>query len=52
MARYPEVFWTEEYAPPLIKGYAVNMKEKEGSVPVARQTIPLSPYDEMRVEFH
>ena len=52
VAKYPEVFWTEECAPPLVRGHVVSMREREGSVPVARQPIPLSPYDEMRVEFH
>ena len=48
-AAYPEVFWLEGCAPPLVRNYKIHFRLKEGAVPVARQPIPLSPYDDMRV---
>jgi len=50
--KYPEVFWTKKCSPPLVKGRVIHFREKEKAKPVARQPIPLSPYDELRVEFH
>ena len=51
-ATYPEVFWMDGCAPPLVRNHKIHFTFKEGAVPVARQPIPLSPYDDMRVEFH
>ena len=52
VATYPEVFWTDECAAPKVRGHVIHFRPKDDAVPVARQPIPLSPFDEMRVEFH
>ena len=33
-------------------GHLIRFRLKPGAKPVARQPIPLSPFDEMRVEYH
>jgi len=52
IARYPQCFWIEGCAAPFVKGHIVKFRLKENAKPVARQPLPVSPYDEMRVEFH
>jgi hypothetical protein len=49
IAAFPESFWTEVCAPPLVKNYKIHFRLKKGYKPVARQPIPLSPYDDLRV---
>ena len=46
---YPEVFCLDGCAPPLVRNHKIHFRLKDGAVPVARQPIPLSPYDDMRV---
>ena len=52
IAEYPDVFWIEGCPAPTVKGKKVHFQQKADAVPVARQPIPLSPYDDARVEFH
>ena len=52
IAKYSECFWIEGCAPPLVKDHKIKFRLKEGAKPVARQPIPLSPYDDVRVEYH
>ena len=47
-----DCFWIEGCPAPLIKNHKVRFRLKPGAKPVARQPIPLSPYDDLRVEFH
>ena len=39
-------------APPAIKDYQIRMEPLPNAKPVAMQPIPLSPYDNLRVEYH
>lgn len=52
IAKYSECFWIEGCAPPLVKDHKIRFGLKEGAKPVARQPILLSPYDDVRVEYH
>jgi len=52
IAANPHCFWLEGCAAPTIRDHVVEFKMKIGAKPVARQPIPLSPYDDMRVEYH
>ena len=52
LARYPECFWLDGCAPPKIADRKIRFRLKPGAKPVARQPIPLSPYDDIRVEYH
>ena len=51
IASYPETFWIEGCAAPRVKNYKIRFRLKQGAKPVARQPIPMSPYDDMRVEY-
>ena len=37
---------------PGVTGTVISFKVKPGAKPVARQPIPMSPYDELRTEYH
>ena len=52
LAKYPECFWIDGCAAPLVRDHVISFRLKEGAKPVARQPIPVSPYDDTRVEFH
>ena len=52
IATYPECFWIDGCDAPRVRNHKIRFRVKPGSKPVARQPIPLSPYDDMRVEFH
>ena len=52
IAKYPECYWTDGCAPPTVKNHVISFRLKQGAKPVARQPIPVSPYDDLRVEFH
>ena len=52
IASYPECFWMDGCSAPLIRNYKIRFRLKPGAKPVARQPIPMSPYDDLRVEFH
>jgi len=52
IAAHPECFYIKGCDPPTISDKLVHFRLKPGSKPVARQPIPLSPYDQLRVEFH
>ena len=52
VAKYPQCFWTEGCAPPAVRGHLIRFRLKPGAKPVARQPIPLSPFDDLRVEYH
>ena len=49
---HPEQFWLEGCAAPCVSGTVISFKLKPGAKPVARQPIPMSPYDELRTEYH
>ena len=44
--------WFLGCAAPTVKGYEINMPTKPGGKPVAMQPIPLSPYDQLRIQYH
>ena len=52
IAEYPDVYWIDGCPPPTVKSKRIHFSLKKGAVPKARQPIPLSPYDDLRVEFH
>ena len=52
IARYSDVYWIEGCPPPTVRSKLIHFNLKPGAVPKARQPIPLSPYDDLRVEFH
>ena len=52
LSAFPHCFWLEGCAAPTVKDYVIEFTAKPNAKPVARQPIPLSPYDEMRVEYH
>ena len=52
LGAFPHCFWLEGCAAPTVKDYVIEFAAKPNAKPVARQPIPLSPYDEMRVEYH
>ena len=52
IAAYPECFWSDGCAPPSVGSHEIRFRLKPGAKPVARQPIPVSPYDDLRVEFH
>ena len=49
---HPEQFWLDGCEAPCVKGTVISFKLKPGAKPVARQPIPMSPYDELRTEYH
>ena len=51
IAAYPECFWMEGCAPPTVRNHVIAFRLKPGAKPVARQPIPVSPYDDLRVEY-
>ena len=52
IAKYHQCFWTEGCAPPAVRDHLIRFRLKPGAKPVARQPIPLSPFDDLRVEYH
>ena len=50
--RFPDTFWLEGCAAPEVKDHLISFRLKPEYKPVARQPIPLSPYDDIRVEYH
>ena len=48
---HAEEFWLEGCSAPCT-GTVIRFKVKAGAKPVARQPIPMSPYDELRTEYH
>ena len=52
IAEYPDVYWIDGCPAPTVRSKLIHFNLKPGSVPKARQPIPLSPYDDLRVEFH
>ena len=49
---HTECFWIDGCAAPTVRDFKINFKLKPGGKPIAMQPIPLSPYDDMRVEYH
>ena len=49
---YPQCFWLEGCDPPAIQDKLIGFRLKDGAKPVARQPIALSPFDQLRVEYH
>ena len=47
IAAHPEQFWLEGCTAPCVRGTVISFKLKPGAKPVARQPIPMSPYDEL-----
>ena len=52
IASYPDVYWIDGCPAPTVRSKLIHFNLKPGAVPKARQPIPLSPYDDLRVEFH
>ena len=52
VAAHPECYWLEGRAPPTVRNHVISFRLKPDAKPVARQPIPVSPYDGMRVEYH
>ena len=52
VAKYPDVYWIEGCPAPTVRSKLIRFNLKPGAVPKARQPIPFSPYDDLRVEFH
>ena len=52
IAKFPDVFWMEGCEAPTVRDHLVHFRLKPDAVPVARQPIPMSPYDDVRVEYH
>jgi len=52
IAKHQSCFWMEGCAAPTVRDHVVEFGVKPGAKPVSRQPIPLSPYDEVRVEYH
>ena len=52
IAAHPLQFWLEGCAAPCVRGTVISFELKPGAKPVARQPIPMSPYDAMRTEYH
>ena len=48
--KYVDCFWIEGCDAPRVKNHKIHYRLKPGAKPVARQPIPVSPYDELRVE--
>ena len=46
------MYWIDGCPPPTVRIKLIHFRQKAGTVPKARQPIPLSPYDDLRVEFH
>ena len=49
---FPHCFWMDGCAAPTVRNHIIEFDVKSGAKPVARQPIPLSPFDEVRVEYH
>ena len=52
IAKYPDVHWIDGCPAPTVRSKLIHFNLKPGAVPKARQPIPVSPYDDLRVEFH
>ena len=52
IADFPQCHWTDGCASPTVRDYKIHMPVKDDGKPVAMQPIPLSPYDNLRVEYH
>ena len=52
IASHPHCFWMDGCAAPTVRNHVVEFDLKADAKPVARQPIPLSPYDQVRVEYH
>ena len=52
VARFPTVYWLDGCATPCVKNVKIHFQVKPHSKPVVRMPIPLSPYDNIRVEYH
>ena len=52
IANHPLCFWMDGCDAPTVRGHVIEFGVKPESKPVARQPIPLSPYDDVRVEWH
>ena len=52
IAAHCQTFWIDGCDAPEVKGIRIGFRLKPGARPVARQPIPLSPFDDLRVEYH
>ena len=52
IAAHFHCFWMDGCAPPTVRNHVVEFELKPDAKPVARQPIPLSPFDVARVEYH
>jgi hypothetical protein len=52
IAAHPDCFWLDGCEAPTVRGHIIEFSMKPEAKPVARQPIPLSPYDSVRVEYH
>lgn len=52
IATFPQCFWMDGCKAPTVNSYTIKFRLKPGAIPVARQPIPMSPYDDIRIEYH
>ena len=50
--KHRRCFWLDGCAAPAVRDHQIHFTVRPNAVPVARQPIPVSPYDDMRVEYH
>ena len=50
--KHRRCFWIDGCAAPCVQNHKIHFSVRPNAVPVARQPIPVSPFDDMRVEYH
>ena len=50
--KHRNCFWVDGCAAPCVRDHQIHFSVRPGAIPVARQPIPVSPYDDLRVEYH
>ena len=51
VAAFPQCFWVDGCPAPTVRDKVIGFRLKPNAKPVARQPIPVSPYDDLRVEY-
>ncbi len=52
IATHPEQCWLDGCPAPCVRGTVISFRLMQGAKPVARQPFPVSPFDELRTEYH
>ena len=52
IAAHPLQFWLDGCEAPTVRGAVISFRLEPGAKLVARQPIPVSPFDELRTEYH